>query len=90
MVRQRRRNKRRDQKKKQNKKPKHPREYKAPAHALKKKNDAGVVAIEGSLVDSLHSTLPAYIGKNLGVGDHHPELERQLKLGRELVEWDER
>ncbi|GJF00970.1 hypothetical protein PsYK624_172740 [Phanerochaete sordida] len=88
LLRQRKRNKGRNQKKKANSQPKDPREYKIPVHALKKKSDAGVITTEGSVAKSLHPSLPAYIGKNLGVGCRHPELEKQLKLGRELVEWD--
>ncbi|GJF00595.1 hypothetical protein PsYK624_168880 [Phanerochaete sordida] len=65
-----------------------PREYQAPAHALKKREQAGVIATDASAPIDLTFSRPVYVGKALGVGDVHPELAEQLQLGRQLVEWD--
>ena len=67
-----------------------PREYQAPAHALKKKEQAGVIATDASAAIDLAFSRPAYVGKVLGVEDVHPELAEQLALGRELIQWDGR
>ena len=57
---------------------------------VKKKEKAFGIATAADAATDLSISDPAYIGKVLGVGAAHPELEEELRLGRELIEWDGR